>query len=99
MKRRLLLTVVSVGVVMTMAILPVNSQTPEGLTGKYGGAMQKNTDTLIRMQEKMKQGIDFYALGSQPSWSLDIDFDKFMRFKSLTALPELNTPPGREAKA
>jgi uncharacterized membrane protein len=65
---------------------------------QYGGAMQ-NTDTLIQMQEKMKQGIDFYALGSQPSWSLDINFDKFMRFKSLTALAELNTPPGREEKA
>jgi heat shock protein HslJ/uncharacterized membrane protein len=65
---------------------------------QYGAAMQ-NTDTLMRMQEKMKQGIDFYALGSEPSWSLDIDFDKFMRFKSLTAIPELNTPPGREAKA
>jgi heat shock protein HslJ/uncharacterized membrane protein len=64
---------------------------------QYGGAMQ-NTDTLIQMQEKMKQGIDFYALGSQPSWSLDINFDKFMRFKSLTALAELNTPPGREEK-
>jgi heat shock protein HslJ/uncharacterized membrane protein len=65
---------------------------------QYGGAM-RNTDALMRMQEKMKQGIDFYALGSQPSWSLDIDFDKFMRFNSLTAIPELNTPPGREAKA
>jgi heat shock protein HslJ/uncharacterized membrane protein len=65
---------------------------------QYGGDMQ-NTDTLMRMQEKMNQGIDFYASGSEPSWSLDIDFDKFMRFKSLTAIPELNTPAGREAKA
>ena len=37
MKKRLLLTVVSVGVAMTMAILPANSQTPEGLAGKYRG--------------------------------------------------------------
>ena len=193
-KKRLLLTAVSVGVAMTMAILPATSQTPKGVAGKYGGylpcadcpgieytltlyrdhtyseslfytdrsaqavvrsgafaidgemvildkrdagmkffarhprgllmldtnrniitgdlseryrlsrkvqyggAMQ-NTDTLMRMQEKMKQGIDFYASGSEPTWSLDIDFDNFMRFRSLTAIPELNTPPGREAKA
>jgi heat shock protein HslJ/uncharacterized membrane protein len=65
---------------------------------QYRGTML-NTHTLMRMQEKMKEGIDFYALGSEPSWSLDIDFDKFMRFRSLTAIPELNTPPGREATA
>jgi heat shock protein HslJ/uncharacterized membrane protein len=194
MKKQLLLMAVSVGLAMTVAILPVNSQIPEGLAGKYGGylpcadcpgieytlALYRNgnyseslfytdrsvqafvrsgaftidgevvildkrgagmkffarhprgllmldtnrniitgdlsdryilsrkvqyggamqsTDTLMRMQEKMKQGIDFYASGSEPSWSLDIDFDKFMRFKSLTALPDLNTPAGKEAKA
>ncbi len=65
---------------------------------QYGATMQ-NTDAVMRMQEKMKEGIEFYALGSEPSWSLDIDFDKFMRFNSLTAIPELSTPPGREAKA
>jgi heat shock protein HslJ len=38
-------------------------------------------------------------MANEPSWSLDIDFDKFMRFKSLTELSELSTPPGKEAKA
>jgi heat shock protein HslJ/uncharacterized membrane protein len=194
MKKRLLLTAVCVGVAMTVAILPVNSQTPDGLAGKYGGYLpcadcpgieytltlyregtyseslfytdrsakaivrsgaftvdgemvilekhdagmkffarhpqgllmldtnrkiitgdlsaqyilfrkaqyrgtMLNTHTLMRMQEKMNEGIDFYAAGSEPSWSLDIDFDKYMRFQSLTELSELNTPPGREAKA
>ena len=38
MKKHLLLMAVSVGVAMTeMRILPVNSQTTEGLAGKYGG--------------------------------------------------------------
>jgi heat shock protein HslJ/uncharacterized membrane protein len=55
--------------------------------------------TLTLMQKKLAQGIGFYAVGNEPSWSLDIDFDKGMRFKSLTTVSELNTPPGREAKA
>ena len=55
--------------------------------------------TLTLMQKKLTQGIGFYAVGNEPSWSLDIDFDKGMWFKSLTTVSELNTPPGREAKA
>jgi len=65
---------------------------------QYGAAMQ-NTDTLKLMQKKMAEGIDFYAVGNEPSWSVDIDFDKFMRFKSLTELPEMHTPPGKEDRA
>ncbi len=55
--------------------------------------------TLTRMQNKLAQGIGFYAVGNEPSWSLDIDFGKGMRFKSLTTVAELNTPPGSQAKA
>jgi heat shock protein HslJ/uncharacterized membrane protein len=55
--------------------------------------------TLTLLQKKLAKGIGFYAIGNEPSWSLDIDFDKGMRFKSLTTVSELNTPPGREAKA
>ena len=54
---------------------------------------------MTLMQKKLDRGIGFYAVGNEPSWSLDIDFDKGMRFKSLTTVSELNTPPGREAKA
>lgn len=57
-------------------------------------------ETLMLMRKKLDQGIDFYAFGNEPSWSLDIDFEKGMWFTtSLTDLPEMNTPPGREDKA
>jgi heat shock protein HslJ len=56
-------------------------------------------ETVILMREKLDQGIDFYAFGNEPSWSIDIDFEKGMRFTSLTDLPEMNMPPGREDKA
>jgi heat shock protein HslJ/uncharacterized membrane protein len=57
------------------------------------------TETRTFMKRKLAEGIDLYALGNEPSWSIDIDFEKFMRFKSLTELSELNTPPGKEIKA
>ena len=70
------------------------------LTRKTGsnGPMLTN-ETLMLMRKKLARGIGFYALGNEPFWSLDIDFDKGMTFKSLTDLPEMMTPPGREDKA
>lgn len=56
-------------------------------------------ETLKFMRKKLEQGIGFYAIGNEPSWALDIDFDMGMRFKSLTEFSEMNTPPGREDKA
>jgi heat shock protein HslJ/uncharacterized membrane protein len=56
-------------------------------------------ETLIFTQKKWDLGIDFYAIGNEPSWDLDIDFDMGMRFKSLTEFSEMNTPPAREDKA
>ena len=58
-----------------------------------------NNATLTLMQKKLAQGTGFYAVGNEPFWSLDIDFDTGMRFTSLTELSEMNTPPGREDKA
>lgn len=55
--------------------------------------------TLTRMQEKRARGVDFYAVGNEPFWSLEIDFDKGMRFTSLTDLAEMNTPPGKVSRA
>ena len=63
-----------------------------------GGAMLTN-EAVMLMRKKLDQGIDFYAFGNEPSWSLDIDFEKGMWFTSLTDLSEMNTPPGREDKA
>ncbi len=32
-------------------------------------------------KETQKKGVDFYALGTDPFWSLEIDFDKNVRFR------------------
>jgi len=41
--------------------------------------------------KKQKEGIDFYAVGNEPFWSLDMDFDKVFRFKNLDGI-EFNAP-------
>lgn len=38
------------------------------------------------------EGYDFIARGNEPSWSLQIDFQKIMEFKSLTDILSFNTP-------
>ncbi len=35
----------------------------------------------VILEKKMLEGIDFYAIGNNPSWTLDIDFEKNMTFK------------------
>jgi len=44
-----------------------------------------------RNLQKWKQGVDFYATGNEPSWSLDLDLDQAMRFDALGG-PSLTTP-------
>ncbi len=52
--------------------------------------MAQNTDGADSntkfIQKKASQGIDFYALGNEPFWSLDMDFDKDFQFKNLDGL-------------
>ena len=44
-------------------------------------------------RKKFEEGIDLIARGNEPFWYLEIDFEKAMRFTSLTDISELNTPP------
>jgi heat shock protein HslJ len=41
--------------------------------------------------KKWKEGVDFYAMGNEPFWSLDMDFDKVFKFKNLDGV-EFNAP-------
>jgi uncharacterized membrane protein/heat shock protein HslJ len=36
--------------------------------------------------KKQQEGIDFYATGNEPFWSLEMDFDNLMRFKTMDGL-------------
>lgn len=48
---------------------------------------------------KFEEGVDFIARGNEPFWYLEMDFENVFRFKSLTDVEELNTPPVEGVKA
>ena len=52
-----------------------------------------NSFTAI-LQRKKKEGIDFYAVGQEPGWTLDLDFEKEFIFSSYdgTRLKALSVP-------
>lgn len=58
--------------------------------------VEENPDIYKR---KFDEGIDFIARGNEPFWSLDIDFDKGLKFTSLTDITELNLPVGAGIKS
>jgi len=62
-------------------------------------SVKNNTTAQIRYDmEKLQEGIDFKAQGNEPFWSLEIDFDKAMRFTSLNHPEKLSTPVPEPAK-
>lgn len=44
------------------------------------------------MQRKKAEGVDFYAIGQEPGWHLDIDKDSIFSFSSYEGTA-MNTPP------
>lgn len=60
--------------------------------------MDSAGNALQRLKEKLDSGIDFIASGSEPFWSLKIDFDKQMHFKTVGGF-EITTPVSEGVKA
>jgi len=46
----------------------------------------RNTRFQKILQKKFQEGIDFFAFGNEPSWSLDMDFEKSIHFKDLDGI-------------
>lgn len=62
-------------------------------TGTKKAADETQAALTEVLQQKQAEGIDFYAKGAVPSsWSVEIDFDKIIRFKSLDGADVLSTP-------
>lgn len=55
-------------------------------------------ENLPKQYETLKNTIDFKATGNEPFWLLEIDFDKFMHFKTLNGF-EITTPVPEATKA
>lgn len=60
--------------------------------------MDSAGNDLLRLKEKIDAGIDFIASGTEPFWSLEIDFDKQMHFKTAGGF-EITTPVSEGVKA
>ena len=59
------------------------------------------TNNERRMQadtKKLQEGVDFKAQGNEPFWSVEIDFDKQIHFKSLNHPAELIAPVPKPAQ-
>ena len=70
------------------------------ITGAIGIAQNEGEATFNTkfIQKKADQGIDFYALGNEPFWSLNMDFDKEFQFNNLDGL-SIVVPPAVGVKA
>ncbi len=66
---------------------------------KYILSREKLEQDISLSGKLLEEGIDFIARGNEPFWSLNIDFDKAMRFTSLTEIAEFNTPAVEGVKA
>jgi heat shock protein HslJ/uncharacterized membrane protein len=51
-----------------------------------------------KYRKQLEQGTDFIASGTEPFWSLEIDFDKTMHFKTVSGL-DIKTPAATGVKA
>jgi len=48
--------------------------------------------------KQYQKGVDFYAMGSEPDWTLSMDFEKIYRFHTLAEMGEMNIPPVEPAR-
>jgi len=53
---------------------------------------------LLSYQEKFLNGVDFIAIGSDPNWTLDLDFEKSMSFAAMDDI-KISTPAVEGIKA
>ncbi|MEJ5262331.1 MAG: copper resistance protein NlpE N-terminal domain-containing protein [Ignavibacterium sp.] len=74
-------------------------QITSSLKEKYVLQREKKKSDFNLMKKLLEDGIDFLARGNEPFWSLNIDFDKVMKFNSLTEISEFNTPAVKGVKA
>lgn len=83
------------------AILPIftvdcgTSAVVTAPSAELSPAKSQSRDFLYNL---WSQGIDFYARGNEPFWSLDMDFDKRFQFTVLNGL-SLKTPPTKGVPA
>lgn len=69
-----------------------DSTTTELITDSTSGSPSDNNPTADFLQQKINAGIEFYGIGQEPGWSLNMDMENMFSFKSYDGV-EMNTPP------
>jgi uncharacterized membrane protein/heat shock protein HslJ len=87
--------------VVVLALLTMTSSLSEGrVNNKTQGGISDNAYKL--MLKKWKAGIGFYALGNEPFWSLDMDFEGVFHFNTLNGddlkVPAVKGNPAMDAE-
>jgi len=54
-------------------------------------SISKANYTQQFLMQKQQKGIDFYAIGNEPSWTLELDFEGVFSFKTMNGI-EMNVP-------
>jgi uncharacterized membrane protein len=62
------------------------------ITDSASGYSPENEGREDILREKVKAGIEFYGIGQEPGWSLEMDMETRFSFKSYDGV-EMNTPP------
>src|SRR5688572_24836656 len=75
-----------------LLLIAVSCNGTKNTTGKNETAKSQAVLTE-NLQQKSSEGIDLFAKGALPaSWTLEMDFDKIIRFKSLDGTEYNSTP-------
>jgi uncharacterized membrane protein len=69
-----------------------DSTVTELITDSITASSQANEPTADLLQQKINAGIEFYGIGQEPGWSLNMDMENMFSFKSYDGV-EMNTPP------
>ncbi len=67
------------------------------ITGSMGAENKPEEPDSNFIKRKKDSGIDFFATGTEPFWSVDLDFEKQFSFKTMDGFT-LNTPSTTELK-
>ena len=74
------------------------SRQKEGMGIMAASADQEGAVNNEMMRKLYEKGVDFYARGNEPFWSLDMDLETGIRFRTMDG-DSLNTPPVKGASA
>ena len=75
-----------------------SSKSDSAVINKASAPVSDSVPAPDRFRKQFEEGTDFLASGNEPFWSLEIDFDKSMHFKTLNGF-EITTPSAEGVKA